>query len=83
MDAYLCLVKWPDGQEGLLFPRPGNVQITRTKELGLVDFDTVREHLKDYAVEHPRLVEGTSVRLFRFEQFEAIAEFVYESRGKG
>lgn len=51
MNAYLCLVTWPNGVEGLLFPRPGNVPVASTPEDGQKDFDTAKKDLGEYAAD--------------------------------
>jgi hypothetical protein len=52
-DQFLCIITWPDGTEGLLFPRPGNVPIADTQELGESDFETACQHLKEYYIPNP------------------------------
>jgi hypothetical protein len=70
-EAYFCLVTWPDGTEGLLFPRPGNVPINTTLEEGLKDFETAREHLDRFIPKTPKLA-GTTMRLVKFERVEVV-----------
>lgn len=70
-EAYFCLVTWPDGTEGLLFPRPGNVPINTTIEEGLKDFETAREHLDRFVPKTPKLA-GTTMSLVKFERVEVV-----------
>ncbi len=73
-EAYFCLVTWPDGSEGLLFPRPGNVPVNKTLEDGSKDFDIAAKHLSEHVARHPEFV-GTTVRLVKFARLEAVKEF--------
>lgn len=70
-EAYFCLVTWPDGTEGLLFPRPGNVPINTTLEAGLKDFEIAREHLERFVPKNPKLA-GTKVNLVKFQRLEVV-----------
>lgn len=74
MKAYLCLVTWPDGTEGLLFPRPGNVPVANTEEQGLNDFGIAKKHLLEWGITRPGL-DGTVVRLIEFERGKILQEF--------
>jgi hypothetical protein len=74
MDAFLILVTWPDGREGLLFPRPGNVAVAATVEAGEQDFEIARRHLNEYA-KRVRGLGTTTIRLIRFERHETLKEF--------
>ncbi len=71
MTAYLVLITWPDGTEGLLFPRPGNVQIATTLEMGQNDFETAKTHLREYwdaMAGNPDMqakVQGAMIRLVK------------------
>lgn len=73
-DAYLCLVTWPDGKEGLLFPKPGNVPINTTLEEGRRDFETVLRDLEQFVAFNPKFA-GTKVKLVRFQRMEIVKEF--------
>jgi hypothetical protein len=73
-EAYFCLVTWPDGTEGLLFPRPGNVPINTTLEDGLKDFATAKEHLDRFVPTTPKLA-GTTMRLVKFERVEVVKSY--------
>jgi hypothetical protein len=73
-DAYFALVTWPDGKEGLLFPRPGNVPINTTLEDGTRDFDKAVADLKAWVSGNPQF-KGTKVKLVRFERMEVVKEF--------
>jgi hypothetical protein len=75
-NAYLVLITWSDGTEGLLFPRPGNVPICTTEEQGLKDFETAVEHLKQIAStsSNPRFRDA-KVRLVRFTRQEVVQSF--------
>jgi len=75
MDAYLCIVKWPDGTEGLLFPRPGNVPIADTLGKGMSDFAVAKAHLQEYVNGKPDF-HGTQVRLVMFGEVETLTQFV-------
>ena len=81
MTAYLCLVTWPDGTEGLLFPRPGNVPIAQTPAQGLKDYDTACEHLREFAKLRPELKDA-KVRLVLFQSVGLIAEFSLSSESQ-
>lgn len=72
-EAYFCLVTWPDGREGLLFPRPGNVPINTTLEDGLKDFEIASKHLDEYIPTHSSFA-GTTVRLVKFLRQEVVKE---------
>lgn len=70
MKAYLVIAHWPNGTEGLLFPRPGNVPIADTLEKGMDDFQTASRHLEDMLkdpIAKQRLL-GTSLSLVEFER---------------
>lgn len=73
--AYLVLVTWPDGTEGLLFPRPGNVPINTTVEQGMQDYAIAVDHLNEWLESNPSFKEKTKVRLVRFTRHEAIKEY--------
>ena len=74
MDAYLCIVTWPDGTEGLLFPRPGNVPLAQTPEQGLKDYDSACEHMREFAKVRPDLKDAT-IHLVLFKSVAMIAKF--------
>lgn len=81
-NVYLCIVTWPDGREGLLFPRPGNVEIADTEARGQADFGIAKQHLKAYAqmaADHGEdwKLQGLSVRLVKFQTLETLAEHVH------
>jgi hypothetical protein len=76
-DAYFCLITWPNGTEGLLFPRPGNVPVCTTREKGLSDYATALEHLHKLAKMNPVLANGVTIRLVQFERKDAIMEFTF------
>lgn len=73
-DAYFALVTWPNGTEGLLFPRPGNVPINTTLEDGTKDFDKAVADLKAWVSGNPQF-KGTKVKLVRFQRMEVVKEF--------
>jgi hypothetical protein len=73
-DAYFCLVTWPNGTEGLLFPRPGNVPINTTLEDGTNDFEIAKKHLAEHVFSNPKF-EGTKIRLVKFARLEVVKEF--------
>ncbi len=73
-DAYFALVTWPDGKEGLLFPRPGNVPINTTLEDGTKDFNKAVADLKAWVSGNPQF-QGTKVKLVRFQRMEVVKEF--------
>jgi len=77
--AYLCIVTWPNGTEGLLFPRPGNVAIADTEEQGRTDFAIAVQHLKQYQEDpdRSRPLIGLKLRLVKFQRLEVIAEHVH------
>lgn len=81
MTAYLVLVTWPDGSEGLLFPRPGNVQMAITPFEGEQEFETAKQHMKEYwkklqDVPAQRVkIEGATIRLVEFERGATLQEF--------
>jgi len=88
MTAYLVIVTWPDGTEGLLFPRPGNVPLADTEWKGMLDFEKAKKDLLDYYEfekdHHPerqrpepwfRTVKGATIRLVKFERLETVEEF--------
>lgn len=72
MKAYLVIITWPNGVEGLLFPRPGNVAIADTEEKGKADFEKAKQDLLEYdAAARARgkpPMTGTKVSLVCFEQ---------------
>ena len=77
--AYLVLVTWPDGTEGLLFPRPGNVPIADTEDKGVKDFEIAVEHLTDYTgrlgrAKPKQSLAGTALRLIQFRRIAIIKE---------
>jgi len=79
MKAYLCLITWPDGTEGLLFPRPGNVPIADSFEKGEQDFIKARQDLIDYARtrsthKQAESIYGTTIRLVEFERKTVLME---------
>lgn len=86
-EAFLVLVTWPDGTEGLLFPRPGNVPIADTVEKGLEDFNTARQHLDEYITQVKEAIAAgvavdpksremmrSTLRLIKFERGEVLHE---------
>ncbi len=73
-EAYFCLVTWPDGKEGLLFPRPGNVPICKTKAEGETDFRTAVKDLDQFVAFNPKFA-GTKINLVRFERKEVVLAF--------
>ena len=73
-EAYLVLIKWPNGVEGLLFPRPGNVQIADTLEMGNTDFAKARNDLVEFVNADSRY-KGTTLRLIKFERQETLKEY--------
>lgn len=73
-EAYFCLVTWPDGTEGLLFPRPGNVPINKTKEDGIKDFNTAVRDFDQFVALNPKFA-STKIRLIRFVRMEVVQEF--------
>jgi uncharacterized protein with PIN domain len=73
-DAYLVLVTWPDGSEGLLFPRPGNVPINTTQEQGLQDYAIAVDHLNEFIRERKEFA-NCKVRLVRFTRHEVVKEY--------
>lgn len=75
MNAYLCLVRWADGTEGLLFPRPGNVPLATTREMGQDDFNTAKDHLLDYARNVPGAKVPITIRLIEFGEIKELASF--------
>lgn len=80
--AYLCIVTWPDGTEGLLFPRPGHVPLSDTEARGQADFALAKQHLKVFgqvAEDHGEgwKLKGLSVRLVKFQTLEVLAEHVH------
>ena len=82
MKAYLCLITWADGREGLLFPRPGNVPVADTEEQGRADFDIARRHLLHYfehidEVAFP-LDKPVTIRLVEFERGPELASVTIE-----
>ncbi len=79
MKAYLVLVTWADGTEGLLFPRPGNVPVANTPELGRADFATAKEHLVEYVMSHIADAKTPiTIRLIEFERGAELAQFSIE-----
>lgn len=84
-DAFLVIVTWPDGTEGLLFPRPGNVPIADTLEQGHLDFETARQHLREFSKSvagHPELehkAQGATVRLIHFQLVKVLNAYHHES----
>jgi hypothetical protein len=83
--AYLVLITWPNGKEGLLFPRPGNVAVAATPEQGESDFKKAHHDLLEYAEQAggvgPSLrnrftsLKGTTIRLIEFERGPVLKEF--------
>jgi hypothetical protein len=73
-EAYFCLVTWPDGKEGLLFPRPGNVPINTTIEDGTKDFDKAVADLKAWISGNPQF-KDTKVSLVKFQRLEVVKQF--------
>lgn len=73
-EAYFCLVTWPNGTEGLLFPRPGNVPINTTLEDGAKDYEIAVADLKAWIGGNPQF-QGTKVKLVRFQRMEVVKEF--------
>lgn len=83
--AFLVLVTWPDGREGLLFPRPGHVPIATTKEQGEEDFKTAVNHMEEYIfMLHPMAEElmancrGATLRLVEFQRSRTLKAYQYE-----
>ena len=74
---YLCIVKWPNGTEGLLFPRPGNVPLADTVEQGRKDFDRAVADLKSFVTKTQRDMTGTSIRLCLFRGGIALEEYEF------
>jgi len=77
MKAYLVLVTWPDGTEGLLFPRPGNVPIATTEEQGLQDLGKAHRDLMEFLAapgSEPNWTGPVTLRLVVFERGETLAE---------
>lgn len=70
LNAYLVIITWPNGTEGLLFPRPGNVPIADTEEKGKADFETAKQHLLEYGRVNAKAVKGAMIRLVHFEQYK-------------
>jgi hypothetical protein len=72
------LVTWPNGTEGLLFPRPGNVPVADTLEKGQKDFDKAKRDLLEYAahVDASVKTKGTAIRLIQFQRGPVLQEFV-------
>ena len=75
MKAYLVLITWPDGTEGLLFPRPGNVQIAATESQGDKDFKKAKADLIEYAPHSKKSLAGSVVRLIEFERGAELRRF--------
>jgi hypothetical protein len=76
MKAYLVLITWPDGTEGLLFPRPGNVPVADTEEKGVHDFHLAAQHLREYGLAFPWSEKvGCTIRLVEFERGPTLREF--------
>jgi hypothetical protein len=76
--AYLVLITWPDGTEGLLFPWPGNVPLASTLDQGNCGFEKAKHDLQDYVEgirQTGRDTEGAIIRLFRFTRGEMLREF--------
>jgi len=83
--AFFVLITWPNGTEGLLFPRPGNVPVADTQDKGMMDFGTAKEHLEQYqeltrskrpfSPSNAEDLKGTVIRLIKFERQEVVHEF--------
>ena len=78
--AFLVLVTWPNGTEGLLFPRPGNVPLATSQERGFKDFRKAKKDLVECVEEGSTLesgetLEGTSIRLVMLERGAVLSEF--------
>jgi hypothetical protein len=78
--VYLVLVTWLEGNEGLIFPRPGNVPVAVTKEQGLKDFEKAKRDLVDCMVdgdvrENGESMAGTTIRLVELERGAVLQEF--------
>jgi hypothetical protein len=77
--AYLVLITWPDGKEGLLFPRPGNVPVAATVEAGKADFAIALNHLDAYGESRGNApggasLKGTVIRLVEFQRGAVLSE---------
>ena len=77
MKAYLVLVTWANGTEGLLFPRPGNVPVASTLQEGNKDFQTAKEHLTHFLEQQEELDapmrKPITIRLVEFERGQCLA----------
>lgn len=73
-EAYFCLVTWPDGTEGLLFPRPGNVPINTTLQDGDKDFERAVRDFDQFVTFNPKF-KGTTIRLVKFERLETLKQY--------
>lgn len=81
--AYLCLVTWPNGTTGLLFPRPGNVPIADTEEQGRKDMHTACKHMKEFADAAEKAGEGwklkgSKIQLVKYQALHVLDELVYD-----
>lgn len=81
-NAYLCLVTWPDGTVGLLFPRPGNVPLDTTEQQGRQNFAIACTHLKQHGEmmkEHGDgwKVDGIKIDLVAFHRLATIDTMIY------
>jgi hypothetical protein len=80
MKAYLVLITWPDGTEGLLFPRPGNVAIADTEAAGHKDFEKAKNDLIAFAPHSKKSLAGTAVRLVEFERGPELSSFTLKEK---
>ena len=74
-EAYLVLVTWPNGTEGLLFPRPGNVPIAVTPEMGEEDMKTAIADLLGYMSAEHKIEGAITIRLIKFQRGPVLKEF--------
>jgi hypothetical protein len=76
MKAYLVLVTWANGTEGLLFPRPGNVPVASTPKEGKKDFETAKEHLTHFLEQQEEfdspMKKPITIRLVEFERGQVL-----------
>ena len=79
MNAYLVIVTWPNGTEGLLFPRPGNVPIASTLKQGMADYEKAKHDLEVFvsqlADDGPDQVEKIQIRLVQFKEEAVICSY--------
>ena len=82
--VYLCIITWPDGVDVVLFPRPGKVPMATTEQMGQEDFTIAVRHCKEYAEElglvgKAKAMDGTKIRLVKFQCLEVLAEHVHRA----